>query len=607
MIYDKIDLSNTCYLKIWKTIKNETKIINQSNYFNDCFRGFFKYDNFTERDTVFNIKIKDFNYQKNFTIISGFYNNIKITFGETKGLEFNNHLSIEIATDPMLIVYSIECFKNSFLEIEKRINSQTVNSYDINNIKSNSISIFNKTFDMNSYFNEWGNQNKISLNKSFNFYDNQKFQFEIQLYDDLFLNFNSTDKLYCNVCYNKKDYCFKYYSNFIKRLSSELQNNTNSSTTDPPFPINNNNTDNSTSNSTANNNNTDNSTSNSTANNNTNSNNSTINNNTNINNSTINNNTNNDNQDSKNNSTTNNSTSNNNTKNNTDDNTKNRIILDIDINPLRNDSNLINDYKQKSPKDQENQIYSLVMDLNKTKPEESLKEKLQKTVTVDNLISNTNCSKFPNFTECNENLKKAENRVIDTLTDILNCNNISSTIKNVENPSDDMLMSALAVYFTTSNGDFFDKNKLLKMNQVSKCLIKYSPNLMNKLYKTDENKTYFDIYKHDYLTVITSSSSNLINISKMNSKNFINNKSKNSNVENNLMINYDDYKNGSLILTDDNIAVKKTIIENTILLMKMNLGELDSNSNKTSILANQKSSYNLSTQNFNFYSKKRNI
>ncbi len=236
---------------------------------------------------------------------------------------------------------------------------------------------------------------------------------------------------------------------------------------------------------------------------------------------------------------------------------------------------------------------------------------MQTTVTINNLIANTNCSAFSNKEDCTEKLKETQKAVVAKVAEILDCKEIFKTIFGVENPTEKMLFSALTIYYSTANSAYFESDNMMKMKNVTSCFVENSPDFLTKISNNTENKTNLEIIKNDYLNILTSTSSNLITISKANSQDIVKSNSRNvSIISNNSRTNlYDDYKNGSLVITEDNIAIKKLIDDNTAVLMKIRLGGNLPQEGSVAVNSSKKvnntivDSFDLKTQNFHIFSK----
>jgi len=522
------------YLSETKATNTNSTKLDESRTLNDCFRGLIQYNTFTDNILDFRIRIKEVLFQKYFNLVFGFFNNAEVTYFHNPLQEkLKDRLALKITRDQITIVSSIDCFKRTDFIVKTFDNKTRIASSS--RVVSDWIRIFAKDANEISSFINQEKTKDLYFESRFNFYDSSKnFTFENKVYNDLYMDYNATNQLYCTVCYmDIKNLCYNYLSNRINRQVEKpvpIDNTTN--TTDKNNTINNT-TDNNGSNTNPNPNpkpDPNDKNKNNTINNTTDNNGSNINPNPNPKPDPI-------------------DKNKNNTINNTTDNSTNNIdiprSLDIIINPLRNDTYIIGNYTDKSQDEKKKELQDLVDILkndtsNKSKSDQ--KEIMQTTVTINNLIANTNCSAFSNKEDCTEKLKETQKAVVAKVAEILDCKEIFKTIFGVENPTEKMLFSALTIYYSTANSAYFESDNMMKMKNVTSCFVENSPDFLTKISNNTENKTNLEIIKNDYLNILTSTSSNLITISKANSQDIVKSNSRNvSIISNNSRTNlYDD-------------------------------------------------------------------
>lgn len=600
-INDKIDVDNTCNMVVTEFKDDKNSKLDDSISFSNCFRGFLEYDLFTNNLLKFQIKIKDMLYQKDFYMIFGLRNNISINFRRTNSSDeiFKDKFELEINRDYNSIINNIDCFKQTILNVTEfdpikniTITSEIYSQYRI---------IFRKQDnEIPNYIPEIESK-ELKYESKFNFYDRlQNFTFKNSKYNDVYMNYNSSDRIICKVCHFKRNYyCFSEFSNIISRRAQEILPDPIPPPEDDPIPNPNNNS----TNTTTDKNNTNNTENNTDYNNNTNDDNG----------STI------DPKPDPKHDENNNNTDNNDSTDKTPDQMDISNSLDIVINPLRNDSELIANYALKEPKDKEKDLQILIDLIKKDENTQADKKDIMQTIiTLNNLIAYTNCTTFDNKENCKQNLKETNKVMVEKIAEILDCQKIYKTIFGVENSSEKLLLSALTVYYSTANFAYFDSNSLMKMKNVTCCMLKESPEFLSKISNEKENQLNLKIVGSDYLNVLTSSSSNLISISKSITKGIIKEYSvvdkNNSALKNNETgINefiFDEYKNGSLVLTEENLGVRKVIEENSVMLMRLILDSNNTNKtnnkafNSTNSLTVTDSGFDLKTKNFDLHSKK---
>lgn len=564
---------------------------------------------------------------KTFNFILGFGNNTSINFNDFTNAtsyednsigiatsesnnNFENLITINIARTEATNINSIKCFKSYSLRdqvynalkdtfIPLTFNSEKSLFWEITKLNTKEDDVYFEIFKNNNLVNA---TNSV-LQKAFNFLDSSKnFTFDKSFYDNKYKYYNASLSILCQICYYTDSFCFEYKSNVISRKADIDTNITNDNPKPTPIPFPNPTpdgdpipsfSDDKTTNKTQNNTGTD----------------SSINKNNTTNDTII------DNQ-------ANNKTQINNSTDSNDINNKTPEIIDIPksinvtVNPLKNDTVLINNYTKLNPEEKAKKLedyqQDLIKDIEKNKGFNiSINASLavismQKTITLNNLISNTNCSSFKNETECQDKLKQTQVVIVESLTRLLNCSEIFKIFFGVENPSETILISALSLYYSSSNINLFTPEKMLKIKELNECLIKASPDLLKKMSNNTLNNTKTELIKNDYLNVITSTTSNLISITKNNLKDKLNNmKSANDSDVIDVLsphAKYDDYKNGSLIITLENVQVKNLIEENAVMLMKMKLQNdiINNNYKNSNDSSNSTSSNNSSSDTNNF-------
>ncbi len=234
-LIDYVDTKITCSMDIYEIVNNNRLNINESRRFNDCFEGFFHYDLNTQKDLLFNIKLKNLNYQKNFIFLNTIHNNVEVLLSENVyNINNNNKLNLRINRYENTIISSINCSKRTRLII-KKYNPITNFVYN-KTIDSNKIKILERN---KSEIQSFRLENKeLVLQTDFNFYDiSNNFTFTNKVYDNLYRYYNSSNQIVCEVCYFDKDFCFDYYSNLINRLGKIIDFNNDTNVIINPFPL----------------------------------------------------------------------------------------------------------------------------------------------------------------------------------------------------------------------------------------------------------------------------------------------------------------------------------------------------------------------------------
>lgn len=265
---------------------------------------------------------------------------------------------------------------------------------------------------------------------------------------------------------------------------------------------------------------------------------------------------------------------------------KEKIVVEVSItnNPVEINQKDLDDFKEKDEKQQTNYIKDFSNFNNTSK---SSIEDLKNTIVLNNYLKVTKCSNI----NCEYTINDAEDKIVEKLDSILNKDKIKDNILSTNNPSEDIIISALSLFNTASNKNLKNSNSA-KITNLNKVLIESCPELFENIKQNDTKEKISDI-KSDLLEILSSTSSNLISLSKLNSLNHM--EAKNNSVLNPFTKenNFNEFKNGSLILSEDNISIKKMVDENSIALMKLKLN-----------MTNEDGEIQLKTKNFIFKGKK---
>jgi len=308
----------------------------------------------------------------------------------------------------------------------------------------------------------------------------------------------------------------------------------------------------------------------------------------------------------------------------------NNMEVEISINPLKNNTEELNKYLNLTSDQQINSINNLTSKLdifssylsnekdnknnslnNSDKIIENLTsiEKisfLHDTIILNTFISNTNCSKMQNFEdekECRNQIYVTQNNIVNTLKVILNCTEIFKIVFGDENPKKSFILTALSLFYSTSNYNTFGTTSFIDVNDITQCLIKESSKIIEKILKNSTDPTENNNLKKDFIEIVSKTTSNMVNIAKESNINILDTNN-----------NYDDFKNGSLIINSQNLQVKTIIEENAINLMKLEFDKFEKNDNlnfSSSIdLKNESISsnaYKISLNNVNKIEEKQNL
>jgi len=342
------------------------------------------------------------------------------------------------------------------------------------------------------------------------------------------------------------------------------------------------------------------------------------------------------------------------TKNNTDNNTINNstyinntitiknIIVDnilnvnITINPLNDNTQAIQEFSNLTSQKKIEKIEmisskldifdSLIDDqehdlkINKTKSDliKNLTHSdkidiIQDTIALNNFLSITNCTKFENSKEKNEceiKVKETQKKITSTISIILNCNEVFKVVFGSENPEKNFILSALSLFYSSSNYNSFTNSSLVKINDITQCLIDESSKIINKISQNNTNSIQNENLKNDFMNIISTTTSNMINIVKKTTINELNNTA-----------NYNDFKNSSLVINSNTIQVKSIIEQNAVNLMRLEMNKafdstdnsglnarIDSNdrANSTNKTSGNKTfdSFSLRTENIHYFAQR---
>jgi hypothetical protein len=216
---------------------------------------------------------------------------------------------------------------------------------------------------------------------------------------------------------------------------------------------------------------------------------------------------------------------------------------------------------------------------NSTITSDDITQTLKQIIILSDLLYHNDCSGSGyNSTFCLKNEINIQNKIADRLTDILNCSKIFESIFGSESPSEQLILSALSLYYSTSNYDIFTNQSLYQLADLQTCLISKGPQIISdiKSYnqtKDQVNNSLIEDTKKDFVSTITYVSSNMIDVSKFYNKILVNN---NTLIKSNL----------SLVITQNNLLIKDIIEKNSILWMKYGNESNQGNEGNNTVLNN---------------------
>lgn len=220
-------------------------------------------------------------------------------------------------------------------------------------------------------------------------------------------------------------------------------------------------------------------------------------------------------------------------------------------------------------------------------------ERIKESINANLILSNINCTAEQAASDeelCIAKKQTSQQKILGLLSTSFNCSNLKENLSNEKNkftPSiinnelfdeKNFIGSVFSIYFSTLNIESFSEKNIELINEINKCLLIIAPDIiasMNSKKKaikpaistnssgiSNSNHSLFDQIQTSFVSLVSSSFSNMVNIAMINNKNILNSGLNNSDK-------YDDYKNNSLILTEANKKIKQNIEKNALLLMTL--------------------------------------
>lgn len=238
---------------------------------------------------------------------------------------------------------------------------------------------------------------------------------------------------------------------------------------------------------------------------------------------------------------------------------------------------------------------------------------IKETINVNLILSKVNCSDENSkiSEDCKSTKENTQEKILKILNRTFSCIDISNAISDsaynnkIEHllDHDNFINSLASLYISSINYDSFSDLNIELINEINSCLLKYGPDLISKIRKviTLKNEDKTTIIEHEFVKMITATSSNMINIAMNRNLKTISNKV------------YNETENNDLVIQNENIQIKNTIEKNSLLFLKLNKNmmiekENDiSASNFTKKLYKKIDQFKFITNNLVFYSKRGNV
>jgi len=243
---------------------------------------------------------------------------------------------------------------------------------------------------------------------------------------------------------------------------------------------------------------------------------------------------------------------------------------------------------------------------------------VKETINVNLILKETRCNNniSENNSTCKSIKENTQEKVLKILNETFNCQNFEEILKQnyiIKNEhllkKENFFHSLYSIYSSSINFDSFSESNINIINDINQCLVRYGPEIIKKIKSntihnyTVENTSDIFSFENNFMKILSTTFSNMINIAMNNNYLEISKKNYNQSLVN------------SLVINQVNKDIKRTIEENAIMFMKMDNEESVYNS-KTLKKSNQnfssdiKFEYNqtkkLVTENLIFYSKSGN-
>jgi hypothetical protein len=98
-----------------------------------------------------------------------------------------------------------------------------------------------------------------------------------------------------------------------------------------------------------------------------------------------------------------------------------------------------------------------------------------------------------------EEVKDTQKKIVSTMSVLLNCSEIFKIVFGSENPEKNFILSALSLFYSTSNYNTFSNSSLVKVNDITECLIAESSKIIKKLAQNNTNTTQNENIKSDFI------------------------------------------------------------------------------------------------------------
>jgi hypothetical protein len=226
----------------------------------------------------------------------------------------------------------------------------------------------------------------------------------------------------------------------------------------------------------------------------------------------------------------------------------NQKIPDLNNDPVNDNKEKIANYTKFNQISQQEELTTTIQQIKQV--EDSIA--LQKSILANQYITSTKCLEYDDKNKCLNGLHDSKKQIIDNLNSIINCNKIDGSIFSRGDADSMLILSSMALFYSTSNYETFSNSSFTETNKMQDCFVNQGNSILKKIAdKYSGNRQKITNITNDYLNSISYVADNNVNIAKDNL--YSGTKAKNNN---------------SLIIDNSLLEVRNNILSTAALIIK---------------------------------------